>query len=307
VDERDGTRKQYTGGARMKCRSAILAVAGGAMLAMLAGVLFERYIGTSQVVDWAGLRHLVLKYRDRDLGNRLPVPWTGAAQGRTMIALVFGQSNAGNSGETLGQPRAGVYEFYKGRIYDARDPLLGAEGNGGSVWLRLGALAIDRGAFDSVVLVPFAVGATEITRWAPGGSLHGMLLSIVDRARDSGLEFTHLLWYLGEADAMRGTSAEAYQEHFRALLTTMRARGIKAPVYVARASRCARARPNEEIRRAQSALLDHAAGVFAGPDTDTLGLSERYDGCHFSTEGLERAAELWLQAIMSPAEPQRPQ
>jgi hypothetical protein len=46
-----------------------------------------------------------------------------------------------------------------------------------------------------------------------------------------------------------------------------------------------------------------AYGVHAGPNLDALGFAERYDGCHFSTEGLERAADLWLDALQAPIAP----
>jgi hypothetical protein len=35
------------------------------------------------------------------------------------------------------------------------------------------------------------------------------------------------------------------------------------------------------------------------PDTDTLGLDRRRDECHFSDEGLSRAAELWLSTLVA--------
>lgn len=281
----------------MKRWAIVLTVLAGTGCGFLGGVLFERYVGTSSVVDWTGLRHLALQYRHRDIADRVPVPRSEATKGRAMVALVFGQSNAANGGESPGQAHPGVYEFYKGRIYAARDPLLGAEGKGGSVWLHLGGLAIDRGMFDAIILVPIAVGGSKVARWAPGGSLHRWLLSVIDETRAAGLDFTHLLWLQGEADAMGGTSEEEYRERFRAMLAAVRAKGIAAPIYVARASRCGRSRPNDEIRRAQSGVIDKESGVLEGPDTDTLGLAERYDGCHFSKEGLQRAAELWLQAI----------
>ena len=286
----------------MKRWKVILAAGLAAFLCFAGGIVFERQIGTSRMIDWTGLGHIVLRYRQVDVSGRRVVP-APAADGRTMVALVFGQSNAGNSGESLAREHAGVYEFYKGKIYVAQDPLLGAGGNGGSVWLRLAAQAIDHGYFDTVVLVPFAVGATEITRFAPGGSLHRMLLTVVDDAQSAGLRFTHLLWHQGEADAMLGTPAAVYREKFRALLDALRARGIQAPIYVARASRCGRHRPNEEIRRAQSELVEPSAGVFAGPDTDSLDFSARYDGCHFSTEGLEQAAALWLRSMVPEPRP----
>ena len=50
-------------------------------------------------------------------------------------------------------------------------------------------------------------------------------------------------------------------------------------------------------------MVNPAAGVLAGPDLDTLGFADRYDGCHFSTEGRERAADLRLAALKAPAKP----
>ena len=55
------------------------------------------------------------------------------------------------------------------------------------------------------------------------------------------------------------------------------------------------ARPGDE-----PSLASVAYGVHAGPNLDALGFAERYDGCHFSTEGLERAADLWLEALHAP-------
>jgi hypothetical protein len=262
-----------------------------------AGVLLEHYVGTSAVMDWTGLRHAILVRQWRSAGNRLEVPVDGVRESRPMVALVFGQSNAANSGETPGAANSAVYELYHGRLFEARDPLLGAEGSGGSVWTRLGAKAVASGQFRAVVLVPIAFSATEIARWAPGGSLHDALLDRIAQAHAGGLRFTHLLWHQGEADAQRGTPEAAYRESFLAMLAAIRQLGVDAPIYVATASRCGKMRASDEVRHAQTALIDPAAGILAGPDTDALGLADRYDGCHFSSEGLEKAAELWWQAI----------
>jgi hypothetical protein len=283
----------------MQTRMIAACITGTALAAFAGGILFEHYVGTNAAIDWTGLRDRMIVHQVRSTAGRTPVTLPVSAPGRTMVALVFGQSNAGNSGESLGSPHPGVYEFYRGRFYAARDPLLGARGDGGSVWLPFAAKAIASGEFDSVVLVAFAVGASEIARWAPGGSLHDGLLSAIAGARDSGLTFTHLLWQQGEADALARTSGKAYRESFMAMLDAIRRQGVSAPIHVARASRCGKIRPSEEIRSAQSALADPALGIVAGPDTDALGFGERYDGCHFSTEGLDHAAELWLGTVQA--------
>jgi hypothetical protein len=223
-----------------------------------------------------------------------------------MVALVFGQSNAGNGGESAGPAHPGVFEFYRGNLVEARDPLLGATGDGGSIWLRLAGKAVASGAYDRVILVPYAFGPSTVARFAPGGSLNAGLLATIADARAHGLSFTHLLWEQGEADAMAHTPGPAYREKFNAMLASIRREGVAAPIFVARATRCAKFRPSEEIGDAQAALADPGAGVLAGPDLDTLGFGDRYDGCHFSTEGLDRAADLWLRAIETERGPPLP-
>lgn len=279
--------------------AAVAAFGAGA----LAGVLLEHYVGTTRIIDWSGLTRATIVHQWRGTGDRIEVPLEALRGKPIMVALVFGQSNAANSGETLGAAHPAVYELYRGRLYEARDPLLGAEGHGGSVWIRLGAQAVASGEFGSVVLVPFAFSSTEIARWAPDGSLHDALLKRIAEAQSSGLRFTHLLWHQGEADAQRGTEASAYRESFHAMLEAIRRLSVDAPAYVAVATRCGRMRGSDAIRSAQTALVNPPAAILPGPDTDALGFADRYDGCHFSTEGLEKAARLWWEAIRRKRDP----
>ncbi|MCS7057253.1 MAG: sialate O-acetylesterase [Thermoflexales bacterium] len=225
-----------------------------------------------------------------------PTP-TRPARPRVMVALVFGQSNAGNWGESRRVAGPRVFNFFRGRYERARDPLPGANGNGGSVWTRLGDKLIAAKLYDRVVFVPASIGATEIAQWAPGGALHKDLLRNVREAQKARLVFTHLLWHQGESDAVLGTSAEDYQRRFRAMLAAIRALGVDAPAFVAVATRCGQYLPNETIRAAQIGLADPESGIFLGPDTDQLGPEYRHDGCHFSDLGLEVHAEMWLQVI----------
>lgn len=226
-----------------------------------------------------------------------PTPTPSAARPRVMVVLVFGQSNAGNWGESRRVAGPQVFNFFRGRYERARDPLPGANGNGGSVWTRLGDKIIAAKLYDRVVFVPASIGATEIAQWAPGGALHKELLRNVREARRARLTFTHLLWHQGESDAVLGTSAEDYRQRFLAMLEAIRALGVDAPAFVAVATRCGQYPPNETIRAAQTGLADPRRGIFLGPDTDQLGLEYRYDGCHFSDLGLEMHAEMWLQVI----------
>ena len=55
------------------------------------------------------------------------------------------------------------------------------------------------------------------------------------------------------------------------------------------------------LAMAQRGLVDPPNGFFAGADTDTLGPSVRFDGCHLATSGQMMAADLWRQRIESAA------
>ncbi len=217
---------------------------------------------------------------------------------RTMVALLLGGSNAANEGESPRVANERVFNVFNGRLFRAEDPLLGSTGEGGSVWTRLGDELIERKLYDEVVFVPMAVGDSEIARWRPGGDLHRGLIQRIREARSTmGLTFTHILWDQGVRDALRKTSKAAYQEAFRTMLDSIRKEGVTAPIYVSVATRCGKEKPNRTIQGAQTELVSSMTGIYEGPNTDTLGLEYRFDGCHFTEEGLRRAALLWLEVL----------
>lgn len=216
---------------------------------------------------------------------------------RVMVALAFGQSNAANSGSVRGHAGEHVYNFYQGNLYEAQDPMLGATRDGGSVWTRLGRKLIASGEYDAVVFVTIGFGGSEVARWTPGGDLHPRLLGAIRDLKNQGLTPTHLLWHQGEADNRLGTGKEAYTEHFLRMLGSIREQGINAPIYVSTATRYRYKGPNEQLRQAQTELVDAARGIWAGPDTDDLGEVYRYDGTHFNGAGLGAFADLWLEKL----------
>jgi hypothetical protein len=227
-----------------------------------------------------------------------------AAAGEVAVVLAFGQSNAANFGETPFSPIQGVDNFnpFDGKCYRAQDPLLGPDGSSGSPWTRLGHQLVSSGQLKRVLLVPIAVGGSSIKRWTPGGDLHPRIADVKARLDAAGVRVTHIFWHQGESDAYATTGSE-YVERFDQLLTTLRERGLDAPVYPAVATRCgAGVRPKAaEIQAAQRSLPERFEGVFPGPDTDQLDrFSHRVDGCHFSDEGLRAHAALWIQAVWAP-------
>jgi hypothetical protein len=221
---------------------------------------------------------------------------------RLAVILTFGQSQLANEGEMEDAPfvpSTGVYNFnfFDGACYAARDPLLGTTCNRSNIATRLGDYLVRRGVYDRILLVPVAHGGTFVSEWVPNARMHPRLTTALHRIHSLGIEVTHALWQLGETDAAFGMEAEAWMAHFRAIISALRDLGMRAPVYVAQSTRCC-GPPFEPIRAAQRAVVNPALGILPGPDTDAIGFEYRWDRCHFSSEGLSMAAELWFGALV---------
>ncbi len=217
------------------------------------------------------------------------------------VIFTFGQSNSANRGQTRHVSGPGVYNFnfLNGNCYESRDPLLGATGNGGSVWSRLGDLLIESGAYERVLIAPVGVSATSIKRWAPGGDLHARVTVTLRSLLAKGLMVTHMLWHQGEQDASDKMGGDEYVGHFSRLVAAIRSLGVDSPLYAAVASIC-QDDGSDAIRKAQLALPSMFDNVRLGPNTEVLdSYADRYDGCHFTDLGLDKHARMWLSALLA--------
>ncbi len=236
-----------------------------------------------------------------DTAGRTEVPCKEIRDGRTMVALVFGQSNAGNHGETLYASKKAVFNFFNGRCYRAADPLLGATGDGGSVWTRLGDLLIARGLYDRVLFIPIGVGTTTIDQWTKGGYLHRLITRAIDQSRACGLTITHMFWVQGQSEPRTSgdrANRDSYKKNFYAMLGSIRDQGVKAPIYVAVLT-YSDTGPIPDIQDALRELPDTKKKILIGADCDILfnDPENRWEQVHLSHQGLELCSMAWLEAI----------
>jgi hypothetical protein len=217
---------------------------------------------------------------------------------RIMVLFAFGQSNSGNHGDYLHKAVDGVYNLnpFDGLCYQAQDPLLGATGEQGSVWMSLAEKLIAKGKADKVLIVPFGVGGSSIERWTPSGDLSGRIKRSIDALTKQNIKATHIVWHQGETDASSGTSAAQYIERFGKLVKQLEPLGENIPLYIATATRC-NSKANKIIGDAQQQLPSIYNNVFAGANSDLLGSDLRFDNCHFNQQGLEKHADLWFDAL----------
>ncbi len=251
------------------------------------------------------LTHLdahVPTFTDTTAKTRVPIDIVRDKQ--PAVLVTFGQSNIANHGNSRYAPTHEFYnfDFLSGDVFRAEDPLLGASGDLGNVATRLADKLIERKAFNSIVLVPLALGGSTVAEWTPDGFAHRRLLVAIQRLRARDLKPTHFLWHQGESDVVAETTQSAYEYAFRRIVESLRDHGAYAPVFVAVASRCGND-GSEHIRAAQQSLPNPHHNIFPGPDTDKLGPAYRFDDCHFSDRGLDAHADLWVDALMKSDQP----
>lgn len=239
------------------------------------------------------------KHRVHDAEQKQPVvaacPDTRSE--RVAVLLIAGQSNAANYGrgnKVDDDPR--VLNFYSGKCFIARDPLLGATGERQSPWPRAAQKLLVR--FDKVVIVTTAIGGTGITKWVDG-DIHQRLVDKIVEAKRAGLSPTHFLWHQGENDANVKTSPAFYASALRSIIADVRlAAENDIPAFIALATRCQERLANDPIRMAQQTVADDVPRTFIAIDSDKIGFADRFDGCHMTNTGLEKMADGYAEAIL---------
>ena len=225
-----------------------------------------------------------------------------AQDARTAVLVVAGQSNAANSGGQRYVSRHGaeITNFFDDHCYFAQSPLLGSTGEWGDHWTLLANDLLDRHVFDKVVIAPVAVSGSAISQWARG-NLKELLRTTIEGVQKR-YKVTAFIWYQGETDFMYGTPEQEYRIDLLAVLNSLRASDDRTPVYLAMASRCGNSSlgwsPDNAVSRAQRSVVDPARNIFIGLDADAVltGL-DRYDDCHLSASGMEKAASYWADAL----------
>lgn len=247
---------------------------------------------------------------------------------RLAVLLIAGQSNAHNStrkGDTY-KPRRKFFNLNieDGNCYVAGEHALGATGEGSAFALPLADDLVEGELFANVLIVPIAIGGTYIEEWrADGGRYFPRFERALQLLIREGLKPTFVLWHQGEGNAgplmtaqtfglfgtnlghrpvdvtpaLRDAVRLAYVRHFNGIVAGLRKMGVTAPMLPAVATTCGYRKTEPSIREAQMALPNADAGIFPGPDTDTIDFAARSDGCHFSSQGIIIMAKMWVDSI----------
>jgi hypothetical protein len=216
---------------------------------------------------------------------------------RSMVAFVFGQSNAANhGGEKYSPNNDHILNYWEGNFYLAADPLLGATGISGSVWTSVGKKILERGIADQVLLIAAGVGRTSVQDWGGTGRLNNMFESRLKDAQLHDLKINYFLWHQGESD--NSLPPQQYLESLNQVIDLTKKYFPKSKFFVSQASVCGNLASSPKLLQAQKQAT-YREGVFSGPNTDLISLDDRYDECHFSARGIEQYAQGWVESIAS--------
>ena len=214
----------------------------------------------------------------------------------------FGQSNSAN----FVFPRydreipSNLYQFdwRTGRCYEYKEPLLGADGLGGTTITHF-ATKIARQTQAPVLIAPFGQGGSSAFDWSDGflASRHEASLAMMARKKLKPVVF---FWHQGEMGAGIPTnlrlgnrmdltpeqqSTEAYEIFLKWIIDKTRESYPDTYFGIALASLC-KGKPHEPIRRAQRSVASANSKNFISADSDMIaGSGLRYDGCHISQVG----------------------
>ncbi len=237
--------------------------------------------------------------------------------GSTLVIAAGGQSNVTNVTPALYVPtnRLNVINFNicDGGFYRAKsgggaiDPLLGCSGDVAyglsSPWPNgnwPGILAdnlVTSAVATNVVIVPFGVGGSFIQDWAAGGSNNPRIAVMARRLAVAGLSLNAILW--GQGESNNGvTSTAVMTANLQSMISTFRSYwSIGVPIFVAQESYI-NGITDSLVTAGQVAVVDHANGVWAGPNADVRGATYRNtDNTHWNTLGASTWATDWQTAM----------
>jgi hypothetical protein len=222
----------------------------------------------------------------------------------TIVFFAIGQSNAADYGKGIYTPKNNeIYNYYKSDLFKAKEPLLGSDGSGSSVWTRVADILINSGYFKRVVIIPCAIGSTSVKCWAEG-TCKQKLIKTLEYLKKDKIKVSHIFWDQGETDNVNNTSKESYELYLKEVISTFRSYHIDAPFFVSISSYVPFENNNpfginEQITNAQKEIIHTVKNIKEGPNTDSINLGfYRYQDLHFTEKGLDLLAKKWVEKIL---------
>jgi len=203
-----------------------------------------------------------------------------------IVIAAFGQSNGSNWEEVRHEHYGNnVYNYYKGQCYIASDPMLGADGTRGSIWVPF-AEKVVASTHKKVVIAPFGIGSTSVAEWADSNSkLNQFGQQNMNDIAQTYPNVNAFFWIQGEQD--RGSNGDGYEANLKTIIQRTHQQFPKATFFISATTYCAQ-KNNRIIHDIQTRVATNTPGVKLLGDTDLYTEKMyRYDDCHLSVKGID--------------------
>ena len=220
-----------------------------------------------------------------DLSNKTQI---NCPQPKDAYVIVgFGQSNSANSAGHRFESKKDIVNFYNGKCYVASDPLLGATGRSGSVWIPFSERLNLKDK--TIVLSTFGVGGTKVSDWLNDDYLMPFYKENIDSLSKVYDKPNAVVWIQGESDV--STPNELYSEQLKDWFEILKTDFSHSNIYVTGTSYCGN-KSNESVLVEQRKQAENIDAVYVGSTDKLIQQSYRYDDCHFSEKGAKALASL---------------
>jgi len=205
-----------------------------------------------------------------------------------LVLIGFGQSNSANSaGHRSKATTKNIVNFFNGKCYEAVDPLLGATGRQGNVWIPIAEkLQSDD---KTVVLATFGVGGSSVEQWLDENYLLPFYKKNVSSLKQYYPNPNSAVWIQGESD--KKTSNEKFESSLKKWLGIVKADFPNTNLYLTGTSYC-NGSANPQVLVTQEKLIKAIGGIYIGSTDVLTSVNLRYDDCHFSEQGINALTEI---------------
>lgn len=165
--------------------------------------------------------------------------------------------------------------------------MLGATGEGGSVWIPLSEELNIKDK--TIVISTFGVGGTKVSDWLNEDYLMPFYKENIDSLKKTYHRPNALVWIQGEGDVSEKN--DVFSQQLKVWFELLRSDFSDSNIYVTGTSYCS-GNVNDAVLSVQRKQAESIKAIYVGSTDKLVQRSYRYDDCHFSEKGIKALASL---------------
>lgn len=210
----------------------------------------------------------------------------------SFVIVVLGQSNSANSAghRFASSSKEQIFNYYDDSCYVASDPMLGATGNSGSLWIPVAKkLSITK----PIIILTMGVGGSKVEEWLNPNKLGNFYEKTIHGFKVKYPNPDFVIWLQGSAD--KNTPNNIFQNQLDDWLKKLKHDFYFSKIGVVGHSYCKGS--DSSITKVQELLAKKNGLVFLGNMDDFSDDEFRYDDCHLSMRGVDAVSNMIAQGI----------